>query len=153
MKNRNKEADKLVRDFCKVTGYDIHDRSRKTQTMLKRSLLYHVLNKENNMNDQAIEDYLCKKKVKADRSSIYHSMSKLDMYYENFDYFKTVYDTYFDDKKKSLEEVKLKIDSITLNKDKKAIYELIDDLSDTQLSDIREMIGLRIKSYAWKTSL
>jgi len=146
------KADKIVAQFKEVTGYNIHNRTRKTKTMLQRSLLYHILHKQNHMNDQRIEDYQKELGIESNRSSVYSSMKKKDYYYDNFEYFKTVYDTYFDDKKNSVEEIKLRIEATTTNEDKKAIYRLIDDIDDSKLADVRELVELRIKSYSWKVA-
>ena len=146
------KADKIVAQFKEVTGYNIYNRTRKTKVVLQRSLLYHLLHQQNRMNDQRIEDYQREIGIESNRSNIYYSMKKKDYYYDNFEYFRTVYDTYFEDKKNSVEEIKLRIEATTTNEDKKAIYRLIDDIDDVKLADVRELVELRIRSYSWKVA-
>ena len=145
------KANKALEKFSKLTGFNIQDTSRKTEVIALKTLFYYVLNNDLFLNDNQISNFYKTKGIKANRSSIYHSLSKFDMYYKDFNIIQEYYKIYFDIKEISQEEADLKIEHLTLNEDKKALYELLDTLEDNQLKDIREMVNLRVKSYAWKS--
>ena len=161
--NYNRQAaEELVNDFCEITKLNIFDNSRSNDKASFRALLYKVLNELNGMNDRMISDWFAEKGVKRNRSSIFHALKKIDVYYDSFTRFRVVYDIYFDDKKEEtirkerarLERLKNKtkaIKQIILNKEKDALALLIDTIPDNKRDDIYEMVNLRVKSWEWKS--
>lgn len=146
------EADRLTKEYCELVDFDITNKSRKIIFVLKRVLHYQVLHKLNNMNDQNISDYLASRGVNTNRSSIWQSLSKTDHYYSEFEFFRTIYDSYFKDFKERSNGIKASMDKIALNKVKESVHELINDLSIDEMKDMKEFVELRIKSYVWRFS-
>ena len=98
--NYNRQAaEELVNDFCEITKLNIFDNSRSNDKASFRALLYKVLNELNGMNDRMISDWFAEKGVSRNRSSIFHALKKIDVYYDSFTRFRSVYDIYFNDKK------------------------------------------------------
>jgi len=148
-----KKADELLKEFKSVTGFDVSSESRVEGVVLLRCLFYNILTHKNYMKDIQIAHFIKSKGKNPNRSAVFHCLKKTKDYYRDFQSFKSMYDTCFNDVKQSNEEVKLKIEHITLNKDKKALYTALDTLTDLQLKDVREMVELRIKSYHWKNNV
>jgi predicted RNase H-like nuclease len=121
-----------------------------------------------------VKEFYADKGVKRDRSSIYHSVSKVDIYYLNYKEFRMFYDSYFDDKKEDyLDEKDVKIEaevlkntSTRLSKEdyielqnyrtrditqKDLLDKLIESLPEDKRSDIYDMVNLRVKSWDWKS--
>ncbi len=141
--NKNK-AIELYNDFKQLTKVDVFNKSRKTKIMTLRSLFYKVLQDNNFMNDREIAEFFTEMEDKRNRSSIYASLTKMEHYYLNFDYFREIYDLYFYDLKEHQGQYKL-----DRQQDK------LDSLIDTVECKIRrdelyEMVNLRIKSWSWK---
>ena len=72
------------------------------------------------MNDRDIEEWFAERGNKRDRSSIYIALTKIRLYYEQFDYFREAYDTLFPNqpikiksKKKVIKTVLDEVDSNT----------------------------------------
>ena len=160
--NREK-ATELYNEFKELTRIDVFIRTRQTKPMTLRALFYKVLRDNNFMNDRDIAEFFALNGYKINRSSIYHSLQKIDGYYFNFDFFKKYYDLYFDDliekqkkiaqdKRKREEQRRLKrqerIEALKSNKD--ALNELIDTLEGSRRQEIYELVKLRIKSWSWK---
>ena len=126
------------------------------------------------MNDRMVKDFYADKGVKRDRSSIYHSVSKVDIYYMNYKEFRNFYDTFFDDKKQDYlnkKDVKiasqlLKNTSTRLSKEdyielqnyrtknitqKDLLDKLIESLPQDKRGDIYQLVNLRVKSWSWKS--
>jgi len=114
------------------------------------------------MNDRMISDWFAEKGISRNRSSIFHALKKIDVYYDNFTRFRNVYDIYFNDKKEEtikkerakLERLKNRTKSIKqviLNKKKDALGLLIDTVPDKRRDEIYEMVNMRIKSWEWKS--
>ncbi len=155
-------ADELANDFCEITKLDILDKSRSNDKAYFRALLYKILNELNGMNDRMISDWFAEKGISRNRSSIFHALKKIDVYYDNFTRFRNVYDIYFNDKKEEtikkerakLERLKNRTKSIKqviLNKKKDALELLIDTVPDKRRDEIYEMVNMRIKSWEWKS--
>ena len=161
--NYNKEvADDLVNDFCELTKLNIADNSRTNEKAFFRALLYKVLNDLNGMNDRMISDYFAQQNILRNRSSIFHALKKIDVYYDNYPKFKNVYDIYFNDKKEDslkkerakLERLKKqtkKIKQLLLDREKDTLNMLIDTIPKNKREEIYEMVNLRIKSWDWKS--
>jgi len=62
----------------------------------------------NGMNDRMISEWFVDMGVKRNRSSIFHALRKIDVYYESFVRFRNVYDLFFDDKKRERERIENK---------------------------------------------
>ena len=158
------KAQELYEEFRGLTKIDVFIRTRRTKPMALRSLFYKILVEKNYMNDLDISQFFALNGDKRDRSSIYHSLQKIDNYYFNFDFFRNYYDLYFDDlkeKQKKEEELKKKreerkqlkrqerINALISNKD--ALDELIDTLEGSRRQEIYELVKLRVKSWEWKS--
>lgn len=158
----NKEnAIELYNDFKELTKVDVFSRSKETKTMTLRSLFFKVLKVNNFMNDREIADFFADMGDVRNRSSIYHSLTKMEHYYSNFNYFKQTYDLYFYDLKEKYDlkdqQKKAKLDKVEYQRQRKLNREQdkLDDLIDTVECKIRreelyEMVNLRIKSWSWK---
>lgn len=146
-----KKANNALKKYSKLTGFDIYNTSRRTEIIALKTLFYYILKNDVHMNDNQISDFYSAKGLNVNRSSIYHSLSKFEMYYDDFNVIQEYHKIYFDVKEISEEEADLKIKHVTLNEDKKALYDILDTLEDDQLKDVREMVSLRVKSYAWKS--
>ena len=167
-------AEILLSEYVDLTGMDYQSTLRDPRDSYLRALFYKVLKKGNDMNDRMIKDFYADKGVKRDRSSIYQSISKVDIYYLNYREFRMFYDSYFDDKKADYIEKKdtgvrkeaLRATSTKLSKDdyielqnyrtkditqKDLLDKLIESLPEDKRSDIYEMVNLRVKSWDWKS--
>ena len=167
-------AEILLSEYADLTGMDYQSTLRDPRDAYLRALFYKVLKKGNDMNDRMIKDFYADKGVKRDRSSIYQSISKVDIYYLNYKEFRMFYDSYFDDKKADYIEKKdtgvrkeaLRATSTKLSKDdyielqnyrtkdithKDLLDRLIESLPEDKRSDIYEMVNLRVKSWDWKS--
>ena len=161
--NYNRQAaEELVNDFCEITKLNIFDNSRSNDKASFRALLYKVLNEINGMNDRMISDWFAEKGIKRNRSSIFHALKKIDVYYDSFTRFRNVYDIYFNDKKEEtirkervrIQRLKKKTKSvkqIILNQKKDRLSLLIDTIPEDKRDDIYEMVNLRIKSWSGKS--
>ena len=160
--NYNRQAaEELVNDFCEITKLNIFDNSRSNDKASFRALLYKVLNEVNGMNDRMISDWFAEKGVSRNRSSIFHALKKIDVYYESYVKFRNVYDLFFDDKKKQRERIENKkservriINERIAKKleagERNKIHELADVIPEDRIDEMYEMMTLRIKSWAWK---
>ena len=158
--NKNK-AIELHNDFKELTKVDVFGRSKETKTMTLRSLFFKILKVNNFMNDREIADFFADMGDVRNRSSIYHSLTKMEHYYANFNYFKEMYDLYFYDLKEKYDlkeqRKKAKLDKVEHQRQRKLNrqQDRLDDLIDTVECKIRreelyEMVNLRIKSWSWK---
>ena len=173
MKKYNLEvANMLCNYFSELTGFELGGRGRTPKESYLRALLYRVLKDLNDMNDRAIARHFTE--VVGDRrnrSSVYHAFNKMDVYYANYDEFRDYYDVFFKDKvlererldaKKDRIEAAKKADEerlreITLSKmvsfsDSKRIEisNIIAEVPDDKIQEIRDLIRLRVKSWSWK---
>ena len=158
------KAQELYNEFKELTGIDVFVRTRQTKPMALRSLFYKVLIELNFMNDRDISEFFALNGDVRNRSSIFHSLKKIDNYYFNFDFFREYYDLYFEDlseKKKIIEAVKTEREeqkrlerqermNAFIN-DKDALDELIDTLEGSRRQEIYELVKLRVKSWEWKS--
>jgi len=166
-------ANMLSKFFVELTDFDLKGRGRTPEESYLRALLYRVLKDLNGMNDRAIAHYFTYVLGnKRNRSSIYHAFNKMNTYYTNYQEFRDYYDVFFKDrisdrekqearearieaKKKADEE---KVREIALAKmvsfvDSKRIEvnNMIAEVPDDKIEEIRDLINLRIKSWSWKT--
>jgi len=155
-------ADNLLESFKELTGFDYSSSSQKNKDVYLRALSYKILIELNFMNDRQVSEYLTSKGVHRNRSSIYHALSKIDMYYTNFSNFRKPYDLYFTDmgikRKATIEEKEIKI-----RKDAKEVYNnnpntlpdrlknLVDGIPEDRREEVYEMLNLRVKSWDWKS--
>ena len=159
--NKNKALE-LYNDFKQLTKVDVFNNSRETKIMTLRSLFYKVLKDNNFMNDREIAEFFTEMGKKINRSSIYASLTKIEHYYLNFDFFKDIYDLYFYDLKEKydLQEQlkKHKLNKVKhhrrfkLSKQRDKLDRLIDTVEcEDRRDELYEMINLRIKSWEWKS--
>ena len=155
-------ADNLIESFKELTGFDCSSSSRKNKDAYLRALSYKILTDLNFMNDRQVSEYFNSKGVHRDRSSIYHALSKIGMYYTNSSNFRKHYDLYFTDmgiqKKATIEEKEIKI-----RKAAKKVYnnnpdtlperfkKLVDGIPRYRLEEVYEMLNLKVKSWEWKS--
>ena len=164
MKTYNKkQAETLAQDFTELHNIDLYATDRKTRNVVLRTLFYKVLSDGNNMNDREISEFFKSKDTKRERSSIYHALGKIDIYYETYDYFREAYDFLFDDKLELHNEIKEKQKRIA-NKGKKVsdkivskenvdeLQAIIDTLTGSRRAEVLELVRLRVKSWEWKYS-
>lgn len=152
-------AKELCDIFLNKVNVNIFEKSRETRIVTLRTLFFKILFDLNYMNDRQISDFLKTKGLDMDRSSIYHALKKIDLYYNNYYYFRNAYDIYFDDKKeerlkkerkRSLEAIKLKISS-NIFEEKDNLTRLIETIPGEKREEIYELVKLRIKSWSWKS--
>lgn len=145
MRTYNKhKAIKLYKDFKQLTKVNVFNRSKQTKIMALRSLFFKVLQDYNFMNDREIAEFFAEMGDKRNRSGIFTSLTKMEQYYLNFDFFKDIYDLYFYDSKEHQRKYKL-------SKQQDKLDNLIDTVEDESRRDeLYEMVNLRIKSWSWK---
>lgn len=158
----NVEAAKQLADkFVEITKVDLTSTSRYQEEAYFRALLYKIMVDINGMNDRMISDWFSDIGVKRNRSSIFHALKKIDVYYESYVKFRNVYDLFFDDKKKQRERIENKkservriINERIAKKlevgERNKIHELADVIPEDRIEEMYEMMTLRIKSWAWK---
>ena len=155
MEISNKEIEKareLLVKFSKQTGIDFNIRTRTRSHVIIKTLFYKLLLEKTEMKDVQIAAFMTLESgVYTSRSTVYHSLRRVDDYYNDFEFFRDYHDIYFKNNQISDDEVEFKIKHITDNKDKKAIYNLLDTLDEKKLENVREMVELRVKSFAWKS--
>jgi hypothetical protein len=158
----NVEAAKQLADkFVEITKIDLTSTSRHQDEAYFRALLYKIMVDINGMNDRMISDWFQDIGVKRNRSSIFHALKKIDVYYESYVKFRNVYDLFFDDKKKERERIenkkseRIRIINERITKkletgERNKIHELADVIPEDRIEEMYEMMTLRIKSWAWK---
>jgi hypothetical protein len=152
--NKDK-AIELYNDFKELTKIDVFSRSKETKTMTLRSLFFKILKVNNFMNDREIADFFGEMGDIRNRSSIYHSLTKMEHYYSNFGYFKQTYDLYFYDLKEKYsskeQQKKVKLYNVEYQRQSDKLDDLINTVEcKIKRDDLYEMVNLRIKSWAWK---
>jgi hypothetical protein len=150
MKTYNKKkADQLTKDFQILAKTDITNQTNQTEWVVLRSLYYKVLKDFNNMNDQRISDYLLSIDICKDRSSIHVARAKVDLYYDQFDFFRDAYNLFFHDKE-VLTSSKKEVEVVN-EEPKDALEALIRTIPSHRRDEVLEMVDLRIKSWEWKS--
>ena len=155
-------AEELAKRFVEITRLDLTDGSRHEDKAYFRALLYKILHDVNGMNDRMISEWFAEIGVIRNRSSIFHALRKIDIYYENFVKFRDVYDLFFDDKKRQRERIENKkserirvinerIDNSKKFGEKNELHDLVDTIPEYKRAEIYEVINLRIKSWEWKS--
>lgn len=154
MKTYNKKkADQLTKDFQRLAKTDITNQTHQTEWVVLRSLYYKVLKDFNNMNDQRISDYLLSIDVDKARSSIFLARKKVDLYYDQFDFFRDAYNLFFHDKEvltSSKKEVEV-VNEVVEEEPKDALEALIRTIPSHKRDEVLEIVNLRIKSWEWKS--
>ena len=159
----NVEAAKQLADkFVEITEIDLTSTSRYQDEAYFRALLYKIMVDINGMNDRMISDWFQDMGVRRNRSSIFHALRKIDIYYESYVNFRNVYDLFFDDKKKERERIeskkseKVRIINERIAKkleigERNRIHGLADVIPKDRIEEMYEMMTLRIKSWNWKS--
>jgi len=155
-------AKQLADKFVEITEIDLTSTSRHQEESYFRALLYKIMVDVNGMNDRMISDWFQDMGVRRNRSSIFHALRKIDIYYESYVKFRNVYDLFFDDKKKERERIESKksekvrmINERIARKlevgERNKIHQLADVVPQDRIEEMYEMMTLRIKSWNWKS--
>jgi len=155
-------AKQLSEKFVEITGLDLTSKTRYQEESYLRALLYKIMVDINGMNDRMISEWFQDIGVKRNRSSIFHALRKINVYYENYVKFRNVYDLFFDDKKRQRERIesrrseRVRIINERIAKkletgERNKIHELADVIPDDRIDEMYEMMNLRIKSWQWKS--
>jgi hypothetical protein len=155
-------ADSLFNSYIIFSGLNPIIKTRKTNTVYCRTLLYKILIDCNDMNQRQVAEYFLIKGLKINRSSITNALKKIDIYYRDFSGFRKLYDACFNDKVQEykIQQEKKEQRVIDLNnakpkilaKDKKdALSIIIKDIPLDRREEIYNLIEMRIKSWAWKS--
>lgn len=151
MKTYNKKkADQLTKDFQILAKTDITNQTNQTEWVVLRSLYYKVLKDFNNMNDQRISDYMLSIGVSKNRSSIHVAREKVDLYYDQFDFFRDAYNLFFHDKE-VLTSSKKEVEKVVEEEPKDALEALIRTIPSHRRDEVLEMVSLRVRSWEWKS--
>lgn len=158
-----KEANKILANLVELTDFNIQDNSRKPTQAYLRAILYKNLITFNYMNDRQISNWFKTQGLTKDRVSILHAIKKIDVYFLNYQGFRNVYNTYYDDR---IEESQVLNSKNKVKKDLKGLKRFVlprqmDDalqnkvntvVNQSQRWELYEMINLRIKSWSWKNT-
>jgi len=155
-------AKQLSEKFVEITDLDLTSKTRHQEESYLRALLYKIMVDINGMNDRMISEWFQDIGVKRNRSSIFHALRKINVYYENYVKFRNVYDLFFDDKKRQRERIesrrseRVRIINERIAKkletgERNKIHELADVIPDDRIDEMYEMMNLRIKSWNWKS--
>ena len=155
-------AKQLADKFVEITEIDLTSTSRHQEESYFRALLYKIMVDVNGMNDRMVSDWFQDMGVRRNRSSIFHALRKIDIYYESYVKFRNVYDLFFDDKKKERERIESKksekvrmINERIARKlevgERNKIHQLADVVPQDRIEEMYEMMTLRIKSWNWKS--
>jgi hypothetical protein len=158
----NVNANKILKDFENLSQVDPLIKSQKSKDVYFRALLYKVLMEFNYMNDRQVEALFFSKGVKRTRVAIYHAVSKIDMYYDNFADFRELYNVYFDDKLNQTKIIETKIrskendlnnrvNSNTLQVKADKLQLLMNEIPAYRRDEAFERLNLMVKSWSWKS--
>ena len=158
----NVNANKILKDFENLSQVDPLIKSQKSKDVYFRALLYKVLMEFNYMNDRQVEALFFSKGVKRTRVAIYHAVSKIDMYYDNFADFRELYNVYFDDKLNQTKIIETKIrskendlnnrvNSNTLQVKADKLQLLMNKIPAYRRDEAFERLNLMVKSWSWKS--
>ena len=107
-----------------------------------------------------ISEFLADQGRATNRASIFHAISKIDIYYKDYVLFRNQYDNYFNDKTyeepKTIDKTYSKPKSLDspVSYEKKILNDLhsvIESIPSNKKKEILDLITLRIKSWAWKS--
>lgn len=153
-------ADLLAQRFEKLTGVDIDSKSRIVDEVTLKALFWKILVDFNYMNDRNISEWYKDRGVSRNRSSIHIAMSKIDIYYSNYKFFRDVYHMYYseepesykrDYRKRAVQKEKVTKVLKSYNEHQKdKLNHLIDSLPAEKRAEIYELVNLRVKSWDWK---
>ena len=157
----NKEtANLLAQKFEKLTGVDLDSRSRVVKEATLKALFWKILMDFNYMNDRNISEWYKDRGVSRNRSSIHIAMSKIDIYYSNYEFFRDVYHCYYNEqpesykrdyRKRAVQKEKVTKVLKSYNEHQKdKLNHLIDSLPAEKRAEIYELVNLRVKSWDWK---
>ena len=168
------ELDRTFNIYERISGSDPLSKSQKTEQVYLRALLYKILIDFHCINTRQVADYFSYKGKVINRVSVLHAVRKINIYYKNFYDFRYVYNIYFDDKLEEFKEIEEKkqfniskaksirekkesrIESIgdskeSRSKDNDDLDKLIYSLPFDKRKEIFELVGLRVKSWSWKS--
>jgi hypothetical protein len=94
------------------------------------------------MNDRMISEYFAEYGIKRNRASIFVGLNKISQYYNHYNHFKQLYDSYFSDGSRY---------NTNTHKPGDALDELVFSLPKDRRREIYELVNLRVKSWNWKT--
>tara|TARA_R110002072_G_scaffold21460_8_gene76162 strand:- start:581 stop:1075 length:495 start_codon:yes stop_codon:yes gene_type:complete len=135
-------ADKILKEFISLTGFDLHKVGRKPKDAYTRCLLYKVLNDSNDMNDRMITEYFKTKGKKINRVSVFQSLRKVEYYHEKYSDFREMYSLCFSKEIPTPDVIqKVEMDELDI---------FISNLAQEKRKEILELVTLRVKSWGWK---
>jgi hypothetical protein len=162
-------AKMIAKHFSENTGLDLKSISKTPRNSYLRSLLYKLLKDNNSMKDRMISHYFENYVgIKRNRSAVFTSLSKISLYYNSYKEFRDYYDVFFKDRiedrfeqeaktREFLEARKLKrsepsekVSFVKFNRD--CLNEVISNLPEERVKEIRDLVNLRIKSWNWKSN-
>jgi len=156
-----KEANKILAHLVELTGFNIQDNSRKPTQAYLRAILYKNLITFNYMNDRQISSWFKTQGLTKDRVSILHAIKKIDVYFLNYQGFRNVYNTYYDDRIKESKSLSLKTKNTKKNNNfalpnnlliDDPLQDLINKLPMDKRWEIYKTLNLRVKSWSWKSN-
>ena len=168
-----KEANKILANLVELTGFNIQDNSRKPTQAYLRAILYKNLITFNYMNDRQISSWFKTQGLTKDRVSILHAIKKIDVYFLNYQGFRNVYNTYYDDRIEESKALSLKTKKTKKNDNFNSpngfalpndsalpnnlliddpLQNLINKLPMDKRWEIYETLNLRVKSWSWKSN-
>ena len=169
MKNYNADvANMLTKCLSEAIDVDFRKVSRDDKHVYSTTLLYKLLKDYNDMNDRMISNSFSESMgVSKNRSSIYTSLKKVDVYYSSHSEFRLFYDSFFKDKFRLRivkEESRKKYLDIQKAKDielrpvvsfmqlkRQELIDSVSKLPEDKLNEIKYLVDLRIKSWDWKS--
>lgn len=149
--------EKYSKDYYDVLGFfesrnspDIFENTREMGVVEYRQLFHTIMRKRYNKTYQEIASFCCNMGRKTNHSTIINSVKKtINTNYYAYDHIANIYDAYFQDKREE------RIAKLMAKQRKNGTNELIDLLNsipETKVSEIRELVELRIQSWSWRGS-
>lgn len=161
-------ANMLVKCLSEAANVDFREVSKENKHVYSTSLLYKLFKDYNGMNDRMMSDYFKEVMgVSKNRSAIYTSLKKVDIYYSSHEDFRCLYDSFFNDKIDARVEKETKRKEYLSKEDdrkselknrvsfaefsRKKLINTVKELPEDRFKEIKELVELRIKSWSWKS--
>jgi len=148
-----KAANRITDDLCIQTGLDITHKTREQRNVFLRTFLYKRLKNHNFMNDRQISYFLKTRGIKIDRSSVFAALTKSDLYYMSFAEYRTLHDVFFKVPNLYRKKIRKEEKSNIINSKKAKLYSLINNLDESKIKEVEEMLELKVKSFQWKSNI
>jgi predicted DNA-binding protein YlxM (UPF0122 family) len=176
MKINQRLVNKIVLNIERISGEAIFTKSRRENSVMTRAYFCWVLKERYGSNDREISDIFNNKGVNYDRSSIYTSISKFDIYMSNYLFMRNLHSDFCSaTRDKKVELLDLIYDSIQLpeedflNKIRESIIvpakvikqqpvsdnvlkvsNMLEGLTYEQELDVLETLNIKVRAYSWK---